>query len=282
MKFGVNMQIWDAPYNDEHISLVKKVKEMGFDFLELAIDDIHSHFNRNRLREVLKENDLEVVICSSLDSAHDITSHDRSVRENGIEFIKGLIKICGEIGAKVLCGPLYAEVFRRRFLNDNERRKEREICINSLKAVAPYAQDGDVTLALEPLVRFETDLINTSEQAVELLEKVDHPNIKLHLDTFHMNVEEESIPSAIRIGAKYLVHFHACESHRGVPGTGHIPWFEVARTLREIEYKGAIAVESYNPHVSSIANAACIWRQYAADPDSFALQSISLFKAIFI
>ena len=129
-----------------------------------------------------------------------------------------------------------------------------------LRALAHHAEDQNVTLCIEPLNRFETDFLNTCEQGLELLERVDSPAVKLLLDTFHMNIEEKSLPDAIRRAGRQLGHLHACGSDRGTPGNDHTDWPGIARALESIEYSGDVVIESFTPDVKVIARAAAIWR----------------------
>ncbi len=127
-----------------------------------------------------------------------------------------------------------------------------------------------MVLSVEPLNRFETSFVNLASQANEIVDRVDHANCGVMLDTFHMNVEEKNLGDAIRATGKRLKHFHACENDRGAPGSGHVPWHSVAQVLQEIRYNGPVVIESFTPKVKSIARAAAIWREFEASPDALA------------
>ncbi|MFA9403185.1 MAG: TIM barrel protein, partial [Anaerolineales bacterium] len=136
-----------------------------------------------------------------------------------------------------------------------------------------------IRLAFEPLNRFETDLINIVDQGLKLIDDVGAPNLGLHLDTFHMHLEEKNSATAIKDAGKRLFHFHACENDRGVPGTGQVDWGGVFQALVEIEYQGAVVIESFTPEVKSIARAVCIWREIAPDQDTIARDGLKFIKS---
>jgi D-psicose/D-tagatose/L-ribulose 3-epimerase len=137
-----------------------------------------------------------------------------------------------------------------------------------------------VTLAIEPINRFEIDLINTCAQAKKMIKDVDHPNVKIHLDTFHMNIEEKSFYDAIVLAGKDLAHIHACENDRGAPGSGVIDWADVAKGLKKVGYKGECVIESFTPECKAIAAAAAIWRPLAKSQDSLASDGVKYLKKV--
>jgi len=135
-------------------------------------------------------------------------------------------------------------------------------------------------LAFEPLNRFETDMVNVVEQGLKLIDDVGEPNLGLHIDTFHMHLEEKDPAAAIREAGDRVFHVHACENDRGVPGTGQVNWEEIFKALREINYQGIVSIESFTPEVKSIARAVCIWRTIAPDQDSIARDGLEFLKSL--
>jgi D-psicose/D-tagatose/L-ribulose 3-epimerase len=127
-----------------------------------------------------------------------------------------------------------------------------------------------VLLALEPLNRYETDLVNTAEQGLELCDEIGAGNVGLLLDTYHLNIEEKSVGDALRLAGERLIHVHACENDRGTPGTGHVPWGEVFGALRDIGYDRQVVIESFTPLVTEIARAVSLWRPLDAEGDTLA------------
>ncbi|MEX1055916.1 MAG: sugar phosphate isomerase/epimerase family protein, partial [Rhodothermales bacterium] len=136
-------------------------------------------------------------------------------------------------------------------------------------------------LGIEPLNRFETSFLNTTRQALELIEQVDHPAVGLSLDLFHMGIEEKSPGGAIREAGNHLLHLQVAENDRGTPGTGHLPWHDFAAALREITYTGSVVIETFSERVEAIARAASIWRPLAADPDTLAREGLRFLRELF-
>jgi D-psicose/D-tagatose/L-ribulose 3-epimerase len=165
---------------------------------------------------------------------------------------------------------MYAPTGQTRMLQADERAAQRRRAAESLKATADYAGERGVRLAIEPLNRFETDLVNTVDQALELLEMIGAPNVGLLIDTFHMNIEEKHIGDAVRLAGGAVFHVQVSENDRGTPGSGHVPWDEFFAALDDIGYDGQIVVESFLPTVAEIARAVSLWRPVAPSMDSLA------------
>jgi D-psicose/D-tagatose/L-ribulose 3-epimerase len=155
-----------------------------------------------------------------------------------------------------------------------------DILVDQLRALADDAANHGVTLCVEPLNRFETSFINLASQAIELVDRVNKPACQIMLDTFHMGIEERSLGEAIRAVGPRLKHVHACENDRGAPGTGHVPWNDVAQALKDIRYDGPVVIESFTPKVKSIARAAAIWRPLAESPESLAFEGGAFLKKL--
>jgi D-psicose/D-tagatose/L-ribulose 3-epimerase len=155
-----------------------------------------------------------------------------------------------------------------------EREHDMKVLVAILKDLSDYAGKKGVALGLEPLNRFETSFINTADQAIELVDRVNHPACKIMLDTFHMNIEENSLGDAIRKVGPRLLQVHSNENNRGTPGTGHVPWKEVAQALKDIKFDGVLVIESFTSKVKSIARAAAIWRPLASSQDALAADGV--------
>jgi D-psicose/D-tagatose/L-ribulose 3-epimerase len=182
--------------------------------------------------------------------------------------------------ATALVGPLYAAVGRQWQATPDQRKRDLERCAKNLKQVAKYAEDKGITLAMEPLNRFETSFINLTEQALELVRMIDSPRVKLMMDTFHANIEEKSLGKAIEAAGSLLVHMHANENDRGTPGTGHVAWTEIAAALKKVKFSGALVIESFSTEVKEIARAAAVWRPLAATPDILAKDGLAFLKKL--
>ena len=165
---------------------------------------------------------------------------------------------------------MYSAVGKTRMLEPDEREQQRALAVESIKAVAAYAGERGVRLAIEPLNRFETDLVNTAEQVLELVGRVSADNVGVLLDTFHMNIDEKSLGDAIRLVGDRLLQVHTCENDRGTPGTGHVPWRDVFDALADIDFTGPLVIESFTPELKEIAKAVSLWRPLDAPSDELA------------
>ena len=141
-------------------------------------------------------------------------------------------------------------------------------------------QTSKLIIGLEPLNRFESHFINVAADAVRFIDEVGMPNVKVHLDTFHMIREEDNIVEAMRTTGRHLGYFHACENQRGIPGTGLVPWKDVFRTFKEIGYDGCVTIESFDPSMEKVAKLCCIWRKLADSPEQLATQGLQFLKRV--
>ncbi len=281
MKIGVNTWVWTSPFSTKEFDLIPKVKQMGFDVLEVALEDA-SIIDAKLLRKMTEDNGLSVTVCGAFGPTRDISSEDPAIRENGADYIRQSIRFAEQVGARIFAGPVYSAVGKTRLVPDEQKKREWGWCVENLREVGKAATDAGVTIGIEPLNRFETDMINLSEQAVKLVRDVGSPAYKIHLDTFHGNIEEKSIPDSIRkLGEGMLCHFHACENDRGIPGTGHQDWIGIRDALRSVEYDGAAVIESFTPGTVEIAKAASIWRPLAPTQDELARQGALFLRELF-
>jgi D-psicose/D-tagatose/L-ribulose 3-epimerase len=266
---GANTWIWVSPLTDEHLELVGRVKELGLDVLELAVEDTEA-VSAEQWRAAGDAAGVAFSVCGAFGPERDLSHEEARIRGLALDYLETLVDIAAVLGAPTVAGPLYSAVGKTRMVGPEVREQQRVWAAEGVRAAADYAAERAVQLAIEPLNRFETDLVNTAEQALELCDRVGRDNVGVHLDTFHMSIEEKSIPDAIRAVGDRLFHFHACENDRGTPGTGHVPWAEVARALDEIGYEGQLVIESFTPDVQEIAKAASIWRPLDAAGDELA------------
>lgn len=187
------------------------------------------------------------------------------------------------MGSPLFGGPLYAAVGKTRFISEDQKKTERDWCVANLSEAAKFAQEQGIILGLEPLNRFESDMVNTADQALSLIMEVDHPNLKIQLDTFHCNIEEKNIPATIRkIGKDLLCHVQGNESDRGTPGTGNLDWEGIKSALTDIGYEGAMVIETFGAVSEEIAKATCIWRPLANSSDELAQEGLNFYKELFL
>ena len=269
MLFGINTFLWASPFTTAHIPLIKKAKDMGFDLIELPIEGMED-IDYVKAGAAIKDAGLKVSVCAIMGATRDPAHDDPAIQRGGIDYLKHCIDATVTMGGNCIGGPIYAAVGRTWQSTPEQRKRELERCAKNLKVVAKYAEDKGVVLGMEPLNRFESSFINIVDQALELIDMVDSPSIQMMLDTFHMNVEEKHFGPAIEKAGKHLVHVHANENDRGIPGSGHVPWNEVAAALKKINFDGAMVIESFSTTVKEIARAAAIWRPPSPDPDMLA------------
>jgi D-psicose/D-tagatose/L-ribulose 3-epimerase len=275
MKYGVNTFIWTAAFDRSHFSLLPGIKNAGFDGVELPLIT-PDQVDAAAIRQVLAENDLECNFCSVIPSGLSAISEDAEVRRRTRAHLETCIEVAAEAGSKLIAGPIYSPVGylpgRRR--NSDEWNRAIE-CYQSLGDVLAR---NDVTLAIEPLNRFETYFLNTAEDAAALCEAVDQPRVGVLFDTFHANIEEKDVAGACRSLGRHLKHVHTCENDRGTPGTGHVDWKGVFSVLREMKYDGWLTIESFGFALGELSAAASIWRDLAPTPESIAFEGIKFLK----
>ena len=280
-QIGVNAWVWSSPVNTEEFGrLAPMVKGMGFDLIEFGIEST-SDLDYARAAGVARANGLGVSVCAAMGPDRDLIHADESIRRNGMDYVRHCIDAAKTVGAPNVIGPLYSAVGRTWQATDDERKRDTDLLVNQLRELSKYAADRGVGLGVEPLNRFETSFLNLTSQAIEVVDRVDHPACGLLLDTFHMNIEERSIGEAIRSAGKRIRQLHTCENDRGAPGSGHVPWQEVAAACRDIGFNGPFVIESFTSKVKSIARAAAIWRKFAETQDALAQNGLRFLRTLF-
>ena len=280
MQFGVNGWVWTSPVNTQAFAeLAPKVKKMGFDLFEFGIEST-SDLDYARAAAVARDNGLAVSVCAAMGPDRDLIHEDASIRRSGMEYVAHCIDAAHTLGAKNVVGPLYSAVGRTWQQTADERQRDTDLLVDQLRNLSAQAADKGVTLCVEPLNRFETSFLNLASQAIEVVDRVDSPACGLLLDTFHMNIEEKSIGAALRAAGPRVKHVHGCENDRGAPGSGHVPWNEVADALKAIGYDGPVVIESFTSKVKTIARAAAIWRSFEASQDALAENGLKFLRQL--
>ncbi|MEJ7692686.1 sugar phosphate isomerase/epimerase family protein [Daejeonella sp.] len=281
MQFGVSTFLWASPFSTNSFDLVYKIKDMGFDIIEVAVEN-KDLIDWTKLKRIVKETGLQVTISGAFGANRDISSDDPDIRENGLKYITDCITIAQDMGSPIFGGPVYSAVGKTRFISDEQKKRERAWCVENLIKAGKFAEERGIIVGLEPLNRFETDMVNTADQAISLVKEAGHPSIKIQLDTFHCNIEEKSIPETIRkIGKDLLCHIQANESDRGTPGTGNVDWEGMRDALTDIGYDKAIVIETFGEVSEEIARAASIWRPLANSSDELAAEGLQFYKKLF-
>jgi D-psicose/D-tagatose/L-ribulose 3-epimerase len=280
MHFGVNTWVWASPLTTAELSaLAPHVAKMGFDWIEVPLESLDD-LDFPKAAQIIRDNGLGVSTCAAMGPDRDLIHPDPAIQQNGMNYIRQCVDATHTIGGTNLVGPIYSAVGRVWQQTPDERAKELDTLVKNLTELSAYAGDKGVILCIEPLNRFETSFINLASQAIEVVDRVNHPACKIMLDTFHMNIEEKSLGVAIRATGSRLAHFHSCENDRGAPGSGNVTWDEVAQALRDIHYDGPLVIESFTSKVKTIARAAAIWRSFEPSQDALAENGLKFLKQL--
>jgi D-psicose/D-tagatose/L-ribulose 3-epimerase len=253
---------------------------MGFDSVEIPVED-PDLIDAKLLKLALQQNELKPIICAAFGPTRDLTHEDSVVHQHCIDYIEQCFQISAEVGATFVAGPMYSAVGKVRLLPPKERQKEWDLAVKNLRKVCRIAEKYNQQIALEPLNRFESDLVNTSADMVRMVKDIQHLAAGIMLDSFHMSLEELNIKNAIEQAADHLIHMQVSENHRGVPGSGQTRWEDLKAGLENINYKGTVSIESFTPEIKELAGAVCIWRRFADDQDQFAIDGLRFLKELF-
>lgn len=275
--FGASTWLWTSPFNSDQIALLEKIAALGFGFVELPVED-PAHFSVEKLQPVLAHLGLEVVVCAAVTAERDLSAASPAVRNNAFRYFEACLALAEGLGATRFVGPLYAPVGKPRLATNSLRQAEWDRSVTSLIRLAGTAGNCGVRLGLEPLNRFESDMVNNVEDARRFLQQVDSPQLGISLDSFHMNIEETNFKRALVSAGEQLIHLQVSDSHRGVPGQGNSDWAGLRAGLKAIGYTGGIGIESFSPDASSLAEAVCIWRRFADTQDEFAANGLAFLR----
>ncbi|MGJ8651818.1 MAG: sugar phosphate isomerase/epimerase family protein [Opitutaceae bacterium] len=277
MRFGLNTFLVSSGFSDAELSLIPQFKAYGADVIELAVVEVAA-VTPSKLSAALQESDLErPVICGALIPGRDLRG-SAEAQAAAVTYIDELINLAKQVGSTMVCGPFYSETGRTDRYTAEERESQLECIATHLRGLCQRAADAGVTLAIEPLNRFETDCVNTLGQAVALIERVGHPALKIHIDTFHMNIEEDDSVAAILAAADHIGHVHASASHRGLLGKDQVDWAGVLSALKSIGYKGDIVIESFSMDNEILARATSIWRSLYDSPEQLSVDGLNFLK----
>jgi len=277
MKYSVHAGLWMGNWTDEITPILKTVADLGYDGVEVSLLGM-SDEKAAALGKAVREFGLEVTCSDGLSVEKDITSPDKAVREAGIEYLKWAIRTTSLIGSRGLAGVLYAPWGVYDPVN-KAVRAERSAA--AFAAVESELDSYDVTLGLEAINRFETDLVNTSAEAVAMAEASGSKRVGVLLDTFHLNIEEKDVEGAITSAADKLVHFHVSDNDRGVPGSGHVPWDSVKTALNKINYDSWIVAEMFVIAGNPASKDLNIWRNIEPEATKAAEQALQFMRGHF-
>lgn len=278
MKYGGHIYLWTDHWSNSQLDLFDRAKDLGLDVLEIAVgDDIE--FDAAAIRGRAESLGMDVVLSPGAiwPMEADISHDDPACREQGVAWHRHWIEQAAEVGAVAYTGAIYGHAGRI------ERRRppaeEYARTANNLHTLAETAAAGNVLLAIEPMSHFRTHLVNTTEQAMRLIEMADSPQIKLLLDTYHLVTEIRDFSAAIHAAKDRLWAVHACENDRGVPGGGLMPWGDIFSALREIGFDDFIGFEAYNSSLGDFAFSRGMFHDVCPDGDAFVRQGLEFVQA---
>jgi len=243
MKYGVHLALWMKSWQDDVLPYLEEAASLGFDGGELSLLGMDEG-RVARLRRAADELGVELTCTTGLANESDVTSSDPAVRRAGIRYLEWAVRTTASLGSRLLSGVIYAPWGKRQ---QQERGVRWQRSVEALAAIAPLAADHGVTLGIEAINRYETDLITTAAQARRFVDQVDAPNVGVLLDSYHLNIEEKDIGAAVREVGDRLVHLHCVENDRGAPGSGHLPWDDLFIALRDIDYHRWATLELWSP-----------------------------------
>ncbi|MBI2432268.1 MAG: sugar phosphate isomerase/epimerase [Candidatus Hydrogenedentes bacterium] len=272
MKIGFNLLLWTGTVTEEHFPLLADIKDWGADGVEVPIFDPKAS-PWDKLAREMDNAGLDRTVVSVLPKGANLIGEDKAERQAALDYLKACVDCTQRIGADVLAGPIYSPV--GRLTGVPPTHAEREHCIEGLRALGQHAEGSGVTIAIEPLNRFETYFLNTMEQSAYILDKVKHPQVGVLYDTFHANIEEKNIYAAIQTGGKHIRHVHISANDRGTPGEDHVQYVETFAALRNIGYEGWLTIESFGSRLPELAAATCIWRPLAPSEEHVVREGVA-------
>lgn len=268
-KIGIYYAFWINNWNVDFHEYVDKVANLGFDILEVNAGTIANMTSaeRKNLKDHADSRKIDMTYCIGLTHEFDIASADDATRKRGIDFLKKQAESVGEMGGGKISGIIYSSWPANMPDGVTDKRPYLDRSVTCMKEAIKAAEANNVIFNVEVVNRFEQYLLNTAEEAVDYVKRVGSPNIKILLDTFHMNIEEDTISKAIETAGDYLGHVHLGENNRKPPGYGHIPWEELASALKKINYQGALVMEPFLKPGGQVGRDIKIWRDMSVGVD---------------
>ncbi len=277
MKYGVHAGLWMARWTDDIAPILRTVADLGFDGVEVSLLGMTAE-KATALAGLIRDHNLQVTCSDGLSRAADITSEDADIRAAGLAHLRWAIRTVAAMGGAGLAGVVYAPwgVFDPR-----RKARRRQLSAEMLAQVDGDLADHGVLLGIEAINRFETDLVNTAQEAVTLAQATGSDRIGVLLDSFHLNIEEKDIIAGIASAGARLFHFHVSENDRGVPGSGHVPWDAVREGLRAVGYDGWIVAEMFVAAQTPAGADLNIWRDIEPDATGAAAAAFAFMRRHF-
>jgi len=277
MKVGMNLLLWTANVTEEHTPLLENIKAWGFDGVEVPMFSPDAS-DWKQLGSVLDGLGLGRTAVSVLPEGKDLISDDPALRRAGIDFLKGCVESGAAMGIELLNGPMYTPLGKKTGKGPSEDECKR--FVEAYQELGPFAADHNIAFGVEALNRFETYFLNSQEQACGLIDAVAHPAVGQMYDTFHANIEEKNLRSAILTGGKRINFVHISANDRATPGEDHIDYAATFDALKEIGYDGWLTIEAFGSALPELAEPTCIWRQMAPSQEHIARKGLAMIQAL--
>jgi D-psicose/D-tagatose/L-ribulose 3-epimerase len=277
IKYMVHAYAWTSSWSNDDLGLIDHSVELGLDGIEIPLMELDA-VDPGAIRERAEAVGADVVTSVGLNEATDPTSADPDVRDAAREYLRRCLRASAAMGAPVFTGVTYSALGPVYDHAPTETEYERAAAV--LRDAAELAGELGLRLGIEPVNRYESFLVNTAQQARELAARIDHPAVAVHLDAYHMNIEEEDFFGPVADSVDELVHFHLSESHRGTPGTGTVDWEAIMRALVAGGYRGYVGLESFAEIADSMRGATCIWRQLVPDSDTLVRDGLAFLRGL--
>ncbi len=272
---GIHVSLWTPAWMDDVVEHIHTAAQLGFDAVELPIMDPQS-FPLERCLAALQSTGLAVYCGTGLNPSTDLSSLDSGIRAAGLAHLAQCLSIAHSLGSTSLEGVVHSAWGRHTALS----KQERQYMVEGLRQTADTAAALGMFLGLECVNRYESSVLNTVDQGLALLADIKRNNVGLHLDTYHMNIEENSIPQALRTCADRLFFLHLSENQRGYPGSGHLPWEAIFSALNDIDYRGPLVIESYITPACPAGEDVAIWREIEKDKQASLSASLAYMRQL--
>ena len=279
---GANTWIWVSPLTDDHLAvLAPRIARWGFDVVEMPVEN-PGDWDPGRTADLLAGLGLGATVCAVMPPGRELVATTPDVVATTQDYLRRCVDAAARVGAAVVGGPVYASVGRTWRFGPDERRRYAAELRAALAPVADHAAARGVRLGLEPLNRYETSVVNTVEQGLEMIDGLPPEGVGLTLDTYHLNIEERDPAGAVRLAgaAGRLAHVQVCANDRGAPGADHVDWPGLRSALADVGYTGPLCIESFTAENASIATAASIWRPLARSQDAIATDGLAFLRRV--
>jgi D-psicose/D-tagatose/L-ribulose 3-epimerase len=260
IKIGTYFAYWAQEWQVDYFRYIEKAKKAGFDVLEVSSGILAlSDEELGALKKAAKDAGLILTACLGITKDMDVSSSDEATRRKGIDYLKQLFVAMDKADIRKIGGIIYA-YWPCDYSQPVDKPAARARSIESVREMADDAARYGIELEMEVVNRFEHFLLNDAKEAVQYVKDVGRSNVKVMLDCFHMNIEEDNMGDAIRYAGEYLGHFHIGETNRKVPGKGHMPWDEMGQALRDINYQGYVVMEPFVKMGGGVGSDIKVWR----------------------